>query len=65
MVIRVHLNESKWHGDNAEAEIGDRQVGDKHIPGNLLIASACNSQFVVLEYLRSNVFIRGKSRPFE
>ena len=37
MMIQGHLNKSEWHCDNAEAEIGYSQVGDKHIPDNLLI----------------------------
>ena len=39
LVLRkqVHLNKSEWHGDNTEAEIGDSQVGDKHIPDNFFL----------------------------
>ena len=32
-----HLNKSEWHGDNTEAEIRDCQVGDEHIPENLIV----------------------------
>ena len=37
MMIQGHLNKSEWHGDNTEAEIGDSQVGDKHIPDNFFL----------------------------
>ena len=38
-IIDVHLNESERHGDNTEAEVGDGQVGDEHVPDKLLIGS--------------------------
>ena len=39
MMVGVHLNESERHGDNTEAEVGDGQVGDEHVPDKLLIGS--------------------------
>ena len=32
-----HLNKSERHGDHTEAEVGDRQVGNKYIPENLAL----------------------------
>ena len=53
MMIQGHLNKSEWHCDNAEAEIRDSQVGDKHIPDNLFLVRIIDERTKILAFQKS------------